>query len=84
MCVLCENNCVEKAVAQVKAFQVKPGDTLHVRVGINDMGDGLPPWIPEPDQLEQIKNELEAYLPEDVHAYVTHYGVEIDAVIQDR
>ena len=68
-----------RAVAEVRAFRVKSGDTLHVRVGIEDMGDGQPPWIPGPDELDQIKEELEQYVPEGVKAYVTHFGVYIDS-----
>jgi len=74
----------ENIVYEIRRATVKPGDVLHVRMGIIDMGDGMPPWIPDPEQLDKVKQELEAVLPEGVRAYVTHFGVEIDTLVRDE
>jgi hypothetical protein len=71
------------AAAEVRVFKVQPGDVLHVRVGIEDMGDGIGPWIPTPDEVDHVKEEVEAHLPDGVTAYVTHFGVYIDAQVSD-
>lgn len=78
-----EDALVAAATAEVRAFKVKPGDTLHVRVGIPDMGDGQPPWVPSQNDLDPIRDELEGLVPEGVNLWVTHFGIEIDAVVKD-
>ena len=70
----------EQAVAQVKVMHLEPGDTLMVKVGIKDMGDGLPPWLPDHHELELVRDDLERVMPEGVECMVSHFGVECEVV----
>jgi hypothetical protein len=60
--------------------ELKPGDVLHVRVGITDMGDGMPPFIPGPEELDFHRKEVEAVVPAGVNVLVTHQGVDISVI----
>lgn len=54
---------------------LKSGDILHIKLGM-DMGDGLRPWIPTPDDIAEAKKEWEAIVPDGVKVIVTHLGNE--------
>jgi NADPH:quinone reductase-like Zn-dependent oxidoreductase len=70
---------LDEVLVDIQRINVKPGDVLHVKVGIEDVG-GFP-WIPGPEEIESVKRELEAHLPDGVTAYVTHQGVDIDTIV---
>lgn len=75
----------EAVAARVRTVEVKPGDVIHVQLGLSssDMGDGQPPWIPGQEELEYVAQELREILPLGVRTWVTHLGVHIDAVVKD-
>lgn len=64
------------SMCAVTKLSVLPGDILHVRVGM-DLGEGLPPWIPGPVELEYVRDDFAQVVPEGVKVLITHCGVEI-------
>lgn len=50
----------------------------HVKLGIADMGEGQPPWIPGPEELEKARDEWQKALGDTYLVVATHYGTEID------
>lgn len=68
------------AVAAVEVLDLKDGDVLVVKLGIEDMGDGLPPWIPGPQELECVARDLSLVVPEDVRVLVHHMGINFQIV----
>jgi hypothetical protein len=58
-------------------------DILHVRLGISDMGDGLPPWLPTAEEMENVRKQFEAIVPEGAKVIVTHFGVETEVIPTD-
>lgn len=67
-------------IVKAELLRLQPGDVLHVKVGIENMGDGMPPWIPSPDELEYTQKTFEPLLPEGVKLVVTHMGVDTTAI----
>lgn len=65
----------------MKLVELEPGDILHVRVGMDDLGGGQGPWIPGNPDLEETKKALEDLLP-GVTVYATHQGVELGKVLR--
>lgn len=63
---------------------VQPGDVVHLRIGIMDMGDGLPPFIPGEDELKHAKEEFQQVLPEGVKIIATHFGIEANHIPCER
>lgn len=53
---------------------LEPGDILHVRVGVEDLGDGMGPWIPSKKELKYIAKYWQAYVPEGVKVAVTNFS----------
>lgn len=49
-------------------------------MGMEDMGDGLGPWIPGPDELAAIREDLEVALKEDYRVLVHPLGVKITPI----
>ena len=47
---------------------------LLARLGIMDMGDGQPPWIPGPEELESVRDDLDLALSSDFRLMVHHFG----------
>jgi|SRR5208283_5919458 len=70
----------EQAAAQVVALKPEPGDILVVKLGIMDMGDSLPPWIPTLAELESVRDDLERVIPEGVKLLVHHFGIDFEIV----
>ena len=62
-------------IASVEKLDLAPGDLLHVRVGIENMGDYLPPWIPSDEELAHVAREFQRVLSPDVRVLVTHAGI---------
>ena len=65
---------------QAVVLDLKPGDILVVKLGIQNMGDGLPPWLPGPAELEYLRDELEYLIPEGVKTVVHHHGIDFSVV----
>jgi hypothetical protein len=74
----------QRAATRIRVVSVKPGDVLHIQLGLTaeEMGSGGP-WIPGPEELEYVTDELKEILPLGVRTWVTHLGIKIDAVVQD-
>jgi hypothetical protein len=53
---------------------------LLAKLGIQDMGDGQPPWIPGPDELESVRDDLDVALSSDFRVMVHHFGLELSSV----
>lgn len=66
-------------IETVQKLELRPGDVLHITVG-GDVGDGYPPWIPSPTELDQVREGWRKLLPEGVKAIVTHYLVNTTIV----
>ncbi len=53
---------------------------LLARLGIQDMGDGQPPWLPGPEELEMVRDDLDVALSSDFRVMVHHFGLELQSV----
>jgi hypothetical protein len=53
---------------------------LLAKLGIMDMGDGQPPWIPGPEELESVRDDLDLALSSDFRLMVHHFGLELESV----
>jgi hypothetical protein len=53
---------------------------LLAKLGIMDMGDGQPPWIPGPEELESVRDDLDLALSSDFRLMVHHFGLELENV----
>jgi hypothetical protein len=53
---------------------------LLAKLGIMDMGDGLPPWLPGPDELESVRDDLDIALSSDFRVMVHHFGLDLTSV----
>jgi hypothetical protein len=51
---------------------------VHVKVGVQDMGDGQPPFIPERPVLDETAARWQAALGPDYLVIATHFGEEVD------
>ncbi len=71
---------VANAVAAVEVLDLKDGDVLVVKLGIEYMGDGFPPWIPGPQELEHVACDVSASVPEGVRVLVHHHGINFQIV----
>jgi hypothetical protein len=53
---------------------------LLAKLGIQDMGDGQAPWLPGPDELESVRDDLDVALSSDFRVMVHHFGLELQSV----
>jgi hypothetical protein len=53
---------------------------LLAKLGIMDMGDQQPPWIPGPEELESVRDDLDLALSSDFRLMVHHFGLELTSV----
>lgn len=53
---------------------------LLAKLGIMDMGDGLPPWIPTPDELNAVRDDIDIAMASDFRVMVHHFGLEMTSV----
>lgn len=53
---------------------------LLAKLGIMDMGDNQPPWIPGPEELESVRDDLDLALSSDFRLMVHHFGLELTSV----
>lgn len=53
---------------------------ILAKLGIMDMGDGLPPWLPGSAELESVRDDLDIALSSDFRVMVHHFGLEIESV----
>jgi hypothetical protein len=69
---------------EIAKVSLAPGDVLHIQLGIQDMGDGLPPWLPTPEEIEFSRRYWQAFVPAGVKVLVTHCGEKIGGVIENE
>lgn len=53
---------------------------ILARLGIMDLGDGQPPFIPDPQELDMVRDEIDIALSSDFRLMVHHLGIEIENV----
>jgi hypothetical protein len=53
---------------------------LLVKLGVQDMGQGRPPWIPGPEHVASLRNDLDIALSADFRLLVHHFGIEVQNV----
>lgn len=53
---------------------------ILAKLGIQDLGDGQPPWIPDADQLESVRDDIDVALSSDFRLMVHHFGLEMESV----
>lgn len=71
----------EKLLASQEAIAERLYSPLILaKLGIMDMGDGLPPWIPTPAELESVREDLDTALASDFRLMVHHFGLDITSV----
>lgn len=64
----------QQNVGQTAQRAPKGQKILHVKMGIMDMGDGLPPWIPTQQECDDVKKDWEAVTDSDTEVIVTHFS----------
>lgn len=53
---------------------------ILAKLGLVDLGDGLPPWLPGPEELDDFRDDMDIALASDFRLLVHHVGVEIENV----
>lgn len=53
---------------------------ILAKLGIMDMGDGLPPWIPTPEELQSVRDDIDITMAADFRVLVHHFGLEMSSV----
>lgn len=53
---------------------------LLVKLGVQDMGQNRPPWIPGPEHVAALRNDLDLALQSDFRLLVHHFGIEVQNV----
>lgn len=71
----------EKLLASQEAIAERLYSPLILaKLGIMDMGEGLPPWIPTPAELTSVRDDLDIALSSDFRLMVHHFGLDITSV----
>jgi hypothetical protein len=53
---------------------------ILAKLGIMDLGDGQHPWVPDEDQLEMVRDDIDLALSSDFRLMVHHFGLDIENV----
>jgi hypothetical protein len=53
---------------------------ILVKLGVMDMGEGRPPFLPGPGEISQVRNEFELALASDFRLMVHHFGIDVQSV----
>jgi hypothetical protein len=53
---------------------------ILAKLGIQDLGDGQGPWIPSPDELDAVRDDMDTALSSDFRLLVHHFGLEVTNV----
>jgi hypothetical protein len=53
---------------------------ILARLGIMDLGDGQGPWVPGPEELEAVRDDIDLALSSDFRLIVHHFGLEMENV----
>lgn len=53
---------------------------ILARLGIMDLGDGQGPWIPGPEEVDAVRDDIDLALASDFRLMVHHFGLEMESV----
>jgi hypothetical protein len=53
---------------------------ILAKLGIQDMGDNMPPFIPGPEELDSVRDQFDVALSSDFRLLVHHFGLEVTSV----
>lgn len=53
---------------------------ILAKLGIQDLGDGQPPWVPDAEQLEMVRDDIDVALSSDFRLLVHHFGLDVENV----
>lgn len=53
---------------------------ILAKLGIQDMGPNMPPWLPTQDQLDAFRDEMDVALSQDFRLIVHHFGLDVQNV----
>jgi hypothetical protein len=53
---------------------------ILAKLGAIDMGDGLPPWIPTAEELDQVREDIDIAMASDYRLMVHHFALEMSSV----
>lgn len=53
---------------------------ILAKLGIQDLGDGQGPWVPSPEELDSVRDDMDTALSSDFRLLVHHFGIEIQNV----
>lgn len=62
--------------SQIQRLHLSEGDILLVKLG-GDLNDGLPPWIPNSDDIDYTAKTFKAAVPDGVKVLVHHQLVDV-------
>jgi intein/homing endonuclease len=53
---------------------------ILAKLGIMDMGDGLPPYIPTYEEVEAVRDDIDIAMASDFRVMVHHFGLDMESV----
>lgn len=53
---------------------------ILAQLGLEDLGDGQGPWIPGPEEIESVRDEMDIALSSDFRLIVHHMGLKMENV----
>ena len=53
---------------------------ILAQLGLEDLGDGQGPWIPGPEEIENVRDEMDIALSSDFRLIVHHMGLKMENV----
>jgi hypothetical protein len=53
---------------------------ILAKLGLEDLGDGQGPWIPSPDELDMLRDDMDLALSSDFRLLTHHIGIDIQNV----
>jgi hypothetical protein len=53
---------------------------ILAKLGIQDLGDGQGPWVPTPEELEAVRDDMDTALSADFRLLVHHFGLDVENV----
>jgi hypothetical protein len=53
---------------------------ILAKIGMEDLGDGQGPWIPGPEEIDALRDDLDLALSSDFRLMVHHFGLDMENV----
>lgn len=66
----------------IEKLDVKPGEVLVVRVGLDNIDDDGP-WVPTYEELQCLRQDVQAVVPEGVKIIAYHHGLSFQVIPQE-